>query len=118
MSRWTDKQDAELRQLVNKNILTYTNLEPNYLFEVTKEHFPSFIGTGSQARNTAVQRLCKKFWQLGKELTINRGRLLTGESHESFAHAVLQETSQMFFVFRQGHQQRQRRQGQRRVGTG
>ena len=87
MSRWTDKQDAALRKLVNKNIITYTNLEPNYLFEVTQEHFPDFIGTGASARNTAIQRLCKKFRQLAEEFAINGGRLLMGESIVSFVHA-------------------------------
>ena len=62
------------------------------MFEVTQEHFPSFIGTGSSAQNTAIQRLCKNFWQLGKELIVNGGRLLTGESFVSFVHA-LQQTS-------------------------
>jgi hypothetical protein len=87
MSRWTDEQDAALRKLVSKNIITYTNLEPNYLFEVTQEHFPDFIGTGTCARNTAIQRLRKKFRQLAEEFEINGGRLLTGESFVSFVHA-------------------------------
>jgi len=87
ISRWTDEQDAALRKLVNKNIITYTNLELNYLFEVTQEHFPDFIGTGASARNTAIQRLCKKFRQLAEEFPINGGRLLTGESFVSFVHA-------------------------------
>ena len=92
MSRWTDKQDTELRKLVSKNIITYTNLEPNYLFEVTQEHFPDFVGTGPSARNTAIQRLRKKFRQIAEEFEINGGRLLTGESFVSFVHA-LQQTS-------------------------
>ena len=87
MLRWTDEQDAALRKLVNKNLINYTNLEPNYLFEVTQEYFPDFIGTGASARNTAIQRLCKKFRQLAEEFTINGGRLLTGESFVSFVHA-------------------------------
>lgn len=87
MSRWTDEQDAALRKLVNKNIITYTNLEPNYLFKVTQEHFPDFIRTGASARNTAIQCLRKKFWQLAEEFTISGGRLLTGESIVSFVHA-------------------------------
>ena len=87
MLRWTDEQDAALRKLVNKNLINYTNLEPNYLFEVTQEYFPDFIGTGASARNTAIQRLRKKFRQLAEEFTINGGRLLTGESFVSFVHA-------------------------------
>ncbi len=75
MSRWTNKQDSQLRHLVKKNLVTYTNLEPNYLFEVTQEHFPDFIGTGTQAQTTAIQRLCRKFQQLAKEFAINGGRL-------------------------------------------
>ena len=89
MLRWTDEQDAALRKLVNKNLITYTNLEPNYLFEVTQEYFPYFVvvGTGASARNTAIQRLRKKFRQLSEEFVINGGRLLTGESFVSFVHA-------------------------------
>jgi hypothetical protein len=75
MSRWTNEQDAQLRHLVNKNHVTYTNLEPNYLFEVTQEHFPDFIGTGAHARTTAIQRLRRKFRQLAEEFAINGGRL-------------------------------------------
>ena len=92
MSRWTDEQDTLLRKLVARNIITYTNLEPNYLFEVTQEHFPSFVGTGPSARATAIQRLRKKFRQLAEEFAINGGRLLAGESIVSFVHA-LQHTS-------------------------
>ncbi len=87
MLRWTDEQDAALRKLVNKNLINYTNLKPSYLFEVTQEYFPDFIGTGASARNTAIQRLCKKFRQLAEEFAINGGRLLTGESFVSFVHA-------------------------------
>ncbi len=31
MSRWSDEQDVLLRNLVKKNLVNYTNLEPNYL---------------------------------------------------------------------------------------
>ncbi len=44
MLRWTDEQDAALRKLVNKNLINYTNLELNYLFEVTQEYFPISSG--------------------------------------------------------------------------
>ena len=54
MPRWTDEQDTKLRNLVKNNSVTYTNLEPSYLFEVTQEYFPDFIGTGLRARNTAI----------------------------------------------------------------
>ena len=80
MSRWSSKEDACLRQLVCKNIVNYTNLEPNYLFKVTQEHFPQLIGRGPWARSTAIQRLCKKFWWLAEKFAINGGRLLPGES--------------------------------------
>ncbi len=118
MLRWTDKQDAALHKLVNKNLINYTNLEPNYyLFEVTQEYFPDFIGIGTSARNTAIQRLRKKFRRLAEEFAINGRRLLTGESFVSFVHAFYNKLLTCL-VFRQGHQQRRRRRGQRRVGTG
>ncbi len=75
MSRWTNEQDTHLRHLVRKNIVSYTNLEPNYLFEVTQEHFPDFIGTGTHTRTTAIQRLRRKLRQLAEEFAINGGRL-------------------------------------------
>ena len=95
MSRWTDEQDTKLRNLVKNNSVTYTNLEPSYLFEVTQEYFPDFIGTGPSARNTAIQRLRKKFRQIAEEFEINGGRLLVGESFVSFVRA-LQQTSHVF----------------------
>ena len=100
MSRWTDEQDAALRKLVNKNIITYTNLEPNYLFEVTQEHFPDFIGTGTSARSTAIQRLRKKFRQLAEEFEINGGRLLTGESFVSFLFMLFTTNFSCVLFFR------------------
>jgi hypothetical protein len=54
MSCWSDEQDILLRNLIKKNLVNYTNLEPNYLFEVTQEHFPNFIGTGASARSAAI----------------------------------------------------------------
>ena len=98
MSSWINKQDSEFHQIVNKNLVNYTNLDPNYLFEVTQEHFPSFIGTGSSAGATAIQNLCKKLWQLGKEFVINGRRLLTGESFVSFVHAVHTTTNFSHFI--------------------
>jgi hypothetical protein len=78
MSCWTNEQDSQLRHLVKKKLVTYTNLATNYLFEVTQEHFPDFIGPGTHARTTAIQRLRRKFRQLAEEFAIN-GRRLSGE---------------------------------------
>ena len=75
MSRWSDKQDNLLRNLVKKNLINYTNLELNYLFEVTQEHFLTFLGTGASSRSAAIQCLCKKFKLLSEEFAINGGRL-------------------------------------------
>ncbi len=79
MSCWTDKQDLYLRKLVKKNIFNYTNLKPNYLFDVTQERFPYFIGQGPTAFSTVIQCLCKKFHELSEELAVHEGRL-SGES--------------------------------------
>jgi hypothetical protein len=76
MSRWSDEQDVLLRNLLKKNLVNYTNLEPNYLFKVTQEHFPNFIGTGAAVRSAAIQRLCKKIKLLSEEFAVNGGRLL------------------------------------------
>ncbi len=61
MSCWTNEQSNYLCNLVRKNLVNYTYLEPNYLFEVTQEHFPDFIEQGPSARNSAIQCLCKSF---------------------------------------------------------
>ena len=74
--RWTDQQDAQLWQLVRNNSINYQNLEPNYLFEVSQEFFPDFIGSGSSGRATAIQRLRKKLRRLAEEFEINGGRWL------------------------------------------
>ncbi len=79
MSRWSNKQDLFLCKLVKMNIVNYTNLKPNYLFDITQEHFPTFIGQGPTACSTAIQRLRKKLHQLIEEFVINRG-MLSGES--------------------------------------
>jgi hypothetical protein len=97
MSHWTNKQSNHLRNLVRKNLVNYTNLEPNYLFKVTQEHFPNFMGRGPSARNSAIQRLHKKFWILAKEFAINGGRLL-GESFVSLnVHASQQPSLVSYF---------------------
>ena len=99
MSRWSSQEDLRLRQLVRRNIINYTNIEPNYLFEVTQEHFPQFIGTGPQARSTAIQRLCKKFWRLAEEFAINGGRLLPGESSFPSSFVLYYSKLLRFFCF-------------------
>ena len=80
MSCWADKQDHLLWKLVRRNEITYQNLEPNYLFKVMQTFFPDYIGEGTSAQNTAIQRLRKKFRQLAEEFELNGGRLLPGES--------------------------------------
>ncbi len=83
MSRWSNEQDLFLCKLVKKDIVNYTNLKPNYLFDITQEHFPNFIGQGPTACSTLIQRFCKKFRQLSEEFPVNEGRL----SDESLEHA-------------------------------
>lgn len=75
MSRWGEEQDRQLRNLVRTNQINYLNLEPNYLFEVTQTYWPEFIGEGTSARNSANQRLRKKFRKLAEEFELNGGRL-------------------------------------------
>jgi hypothetical protein len=75
MSCWSNKQDHLLCNLIKKNIVNYTNLELNYLFKVTQEHFPNFVRQGPTACSSTIQHLCKKFHQLSEEFAINKGRL-------------------------------------------
>ena len=49
MPCWADEQDRTLQNLVHKYIVNFQNIEPNYLFKVTQEHFPNFIGEGKSA---------------------------------------------------------------------
>jgi hypothetical protein len=86
MSRWSDEQNTKLRDLVRKNIVSYTNLEPNYLFEVSQEHFPDFIVSGPNKCTTKVQCLCKKFYQLAEEFALNGGRLEHGYNIQKKEH--------------------------------
>jgi hypothetical protein len=78
MPRWSDKEDTELRALVQKNTVNFQNTNPHYLFEVTQTYFPDFAGEGQTGRNTAVQRLRKKFRLLADEFDRN-GRRWIGE---------------------------------------
>jgi hypothetical protein len=54
MSRWSNEQDALLLALAKKNIVNYNNIEPDYLFDVTQEHFPNFIGTVASAHLATI----------------------------------------------------------------
>jgi hypothetical protein len=92
----TSQQHSQVKLLSHKNVMlegqtkyqanrpskekniSYTNLKPNYLFEVSQEHFPDFIESGPNACTTTVQCLCKKFRQLAEKFALSEGRLKQG----------------------------------------
>ena len=59
--KWTQLQDKELGDLLRSNTVNYKDRTAEYLFEVTQDHFPSFISPGASGRNSAIQRMRGKF---------------------------------------------------------
>ena len=59
--KWTQLQDKELGELLQSNTVNYKDGTAEYLFEVTQDHFPSFISPGASGRNSAIQRMRGKF---------------------------------------------------------
>ena len=58
---WSSKQEEDLQDLIRNNIVDYRNRNPDYLFQITEEHFPAYITPGAGGRNAAIQRMRGKF---------------------------------------------------------
>ncbi len=67
---WTFVQESELQKLLNNNTINYRNRAPDYLYEVTREHFPDFISEGSKGRNSAITRMRGKFLKYEEEMQL------------------------------------------------
>ena len=71
---WSKEQEDKLQKLLNSNTINYRNRSPDYLFQVTKDHFPDFISEGPQGRNSAIQRMRAKFLKYEEEMTLRGAR--------------------------------------------
>ena len=71
---WSGKQDTELQELLRNNIIDYRNRNPDYLFQITEEHFPAYITPGAQGRNAAIQRMRGKFIKYEQDLQLRGAR--------------------------------------------
>lgn len=60
MPNWSAAQDAELWRLYENNSIDSANSDSAYLFNITQEFFPEFVGVGTSGRNTAIRRLRNK----------------------------------------------------------
>ena len=67
---WSGKQEKDLRDIISNNIVDYRNRNPDYLFEITKEHFPDFISSGAAGRNAAIQRMRGKFIKYKQDIEL------------------------------------------------
>ncbi len=71
---WSGKQEEDLRDLIRNNIVDYRNRNPDYLFEITEEHFPDFISSGTAGRNAAIQRMRGKFLKYEQDIELRGAR--------------------------------------------
>ena len=74
MARWSEVENALLRQLIRSGTVNPSNLDPDYLFQVTQDHFPAFTGVGQSGKNTATQRLRRKFRLIQEESRLRGAR--------------------------------------------
>lgn len=71
---WSVAQENELQKLIRLNVVDYKNRNPEYLFQITEEHFPDYISPGSKGRNSAIQRMRNKFIQYEQALALRGAR--------------------------------------------
>ncbi len=71
---WSVTQENELQDLIRLNIVDYKNRNPDYLFQITEEHFSNYISPGTAGRNSAIQRMRNKFILYEQELALRGAR--------------------------------------------
>ena len=71
---WSGKQDTDLQELLGNNIVDYRNRNPDYLFQITEEHFPAYITPGAGGRNAAIQRMRGKFIKYEQDIQLRGAR--------------------------------------------
>ena len=67
---WSSKQEEDLQDLIWNNIVDFRNRNPDYLFQITEEHFADFITPGSQGRNATIQRMRGKFLKYEQDIEL------------------------------------------------
>ncbi len=60
---WSKIQEEELRQLICTGEVDFKNRNPDYLYQITQQHFPDLISPGAKGKNAAIQCLWAKFLQ-------------------------------------------------------
>ena len=71
---WSKKEEEHLQDIIRDNIVDFRNRNPDYLFQITEEHFADFITPGSQGRNTAIQRMRGKFLKYEQDIDLRGAR--------------------------------------------
>ncbi len=71
---WSEVQEGKLQKLLHSNTIDYRNRSPDYLFQVTKDHFPDFISERGKGRNSTIQCMRGKFITYEEEMQIQGAR--------------------------------------------
>ena len=71
---WSGKQEEVLQDLIRNNVVSYRKRNPDYLFQITEEHFPDYITPGARGRNSAIQRMRGKFLKYEQEIALREAR--------------------------------------------
>jgi hypothetical protein len=67
---WSKVEEKKLRELLDANIIDHRNCSPDYLYQVTQDHFGDFISEGPKGRNTAIQCMRGKFLKYEEEMQL------------------------------------------------
>ena len=71
---WSRTEEEHLKDLIKDNIVDYRNRNPDYLLQITEEHFPDFISSGAAGRNAAIQRMRGKFLKYEQDIELRGAR--------------------------------------------
>ena len=71
---WSKQQETELQELIRSNVVDYRNRNPDYLFQITEEHFPAYITPGAGGRNAAIQHMRGKFIKYEQDIQLRGAR--------------------------------------------
>jgi hypothetical protein len=64
---WSAVENSLLQKLICTGTINPSNSEPGYLFQITQDHFPAFLGVGATGWAYAIQHLCCKFCLIQEE---------------------------------------------------
>ena len=71
---WSSKQEEVLQGLIRNDVVDYRNRNPDYLLQITLEHFPAYITPGAGGRNAAIQRMRGKFLKYEQDIKLRGAR--------------------------------------------